>query len=226
LAGCEFSEFDLRVQDLLFDFAHGCWRVDGAEPLGRALFYAGPKLFLAGFGFAALMLGVSPARLRAQLGFGAVPLVGIWVFVLTLATTPALVGWSKSVTNVFCPSEIRRYGGQIPYVKLFEVFPPKTKPPRKGRSFPAGHASGGFALMALAGTAHTRRGQIVSISVGLAMGSAMGVYQMAKGAHYLSHTVITALLAWIIFALWSRCLSSRTAAILESAVRTQKRREP
>jgi membrane-associated PAP2 superfamily phosphatase len=32
----------------------------------------------------------------------------------------------------------------------------------------------------------------------------MGLYQMLKGSHYLSHTVITMLLAWIGFLLWRR----------------------
>ena len=30
----------------------------------------------------------------------------------------------------------------------------------------------------------------------------MGAYQMAKGAHYLSHTVITALFAWLVSAIF------------------------
>jgi membrane-associated PAP2 superfamily phosphatase len=35
----------------------------------------------------------------------------------------------------------------------------------------------------------------------MAMGWIMGLYQMLKGAHYLSHTVTTMLLAWIIICL-------------------------
>jgi membrane-associated PAP2 superfamily phosphatase len=32
----------------------------------------------------------------------------------------------------------------------------------------------------------------------------MGGYQMLKGAHYLSHTVVTMLLAWIVLLVWRR----------------------
>jgi membrane-associated PAP2 superfamily phosphatase len=34
----------------------------------------------------------------------------------------------------------------------------------------------------------------------------MGLYQMLKGAHYLSHTTTTMLLAWIVVLLWRRAL--------------------
>ncbi len=34
----------------------------------------------------------------------------------------------------------------------------------------------------------------------------MGLYQMLKGAHYLSHTVVTMILLWIIFLLWHHLL--------------------
>ena len=40
--------------------------------------------------------------------------------------------------------------------------------------------------------------------VGLAAGSAMGVYQIARGEHFLSHTLATALLAWLLCALLAR----------------------
>ena len=125
---------------------------------------------------------------------------------LTLATLPALVGGLKATTNIFCPSQIQRYGGDVCYVRLLERSPVPSVPPQRGRCFPSGHASGGFALVALAGVATTRRGQLRALAVAAVVGGVMGFYQMAKGAHYLSHTVVTALLAWIVFLGWCRLL--------------------
>jgi membrane-associated PAP2 superfamily phosphatase len=204
--GFELTNADLWVQDVLFDFTRGRWRVDGYDPLWRALFYTGPKLLLIVFGAVTLVLTAGPARWRVRAGLAEVPRVGLGALVLTLATTPALVGGGKAVTNVFCPSEIRRYGGDVCYVKVLETFPPADRPTRKGHCFPAGHASGAFALMALAGVARTRRGQCLGVAVGLIVGGVMSAYQMAKGAHYLSHTMVTALLAWIVFVVWIRWL--------------------
>jgi membrane-associated PAP2 superfamily phosphatase len=100
---------------------------------------------------------------------------------------------------MFCPYELTRYGGDVPYVKLFERFPDDARPERRGVCFPAGHASGGFALLALSGLAATRRGRLLGIAIGLAVGPWMGIYQMLKGAHYLSHTLITLVLMWLLF---------------------------
>lgn len=200
----ELTEIDLRVQDRLFDFATGAWRVDGRDPVWRALFYVGPKWALIAGGVATLAFAAGPARLRARAGLPADARADLWVLLLTLASAPALVGLGKAATNVFCPSEVKRYGGEVAYVKVMECYPEGQRPLQRGHCFPAGHASGGFALFALAGLARTRRGQLAGIAIALAVGGAMGAYQMAKGAHYLSHTVVTALLAWVMFTGWRR----------------------
>ncbi|MBL9199371.1 MAG: phosphatase PAP2 family protein [Opitutaceae bacterium] len=200
----EFTDLDLCVQDRLFDAAAGVWRVDGKDPLWRALFYSGPKFTIIAFGLVVLATAVVGDRIRHDFGLGDVPRADLWVLALTLATVPTLVGGLKDATNVFCPSENRRYGGDVAYAKVFDCFPESDRPARRGRCFPAGHSSGGFALCALAGVARTRRGQAWGIAVATAVGGTMGFYQMAKGAHYLSHTVVTAGLAWVVFLAWRR----------------------
>lgn len=197
---------DLPLQDRWFDFHTRRWLVDASAPLPRLLFYTGPKaaILLLGLGAAGLALG--PARWREHLRIPAGGRRDLWVVVATLATVPALAGLGKSVTNVHCPSEIRRYGGDVPYVNLWSPYPSDDRPLRRGRCFPAGHASGGFALLSLAGLARTRRGWTAGILIGLASGWTMGLYQMLKGVHYLSHTVFTMNLAWIVFLLWRRVL--------------------
>jgi membrane-associated PAP2 superfamily phosphatase len=202
LAVFEYTSLDLLVQDRLFDFASGAWLVDSTAAGPRLWFYTGPKVAIIGFGVTLLVLAIGPARWRRTLDRRA-----LIVAVATLATVPALVGWGKSVSNIFCPSEVRRYGGDMPYVKLCEPMPDgEERSARRGRCFPAGHASGGYALFGLIGLLRTRRGRLAAAAFALVVGSAMGAYQMAKGAHYLSHTVVTMLLAWWVFLLWRRLL--------------------
>lgn len=202
----ELTEIDLRVQDLFFDAQRHVWLVDGRNPLGRALFYSGPKIVLIAFGLAVFGAAFASPRWRDELGVIHFARMDLLTAGLTLATLPALVGGLKDATNVFCPSEIRRYGGEICYAKLFDPAPAPSVPSPRGRCFPAGHASGGFSLVALAGVARTRRGQHRALAVTAVVGGIMGFYQMAKGAHYLSHTVVTALLAWIVFLGWRQLL--------------------
>jgi len=89
-------------------------------------------------------------------------------------------------------------------VRVMEICEPGQRPKKRGRCFPAGHASGGYALFSLAGLATSRRGRWIGVSIGLVVGGAMGGYQMLKGAHYLSHTVVTVFVCWIVFLLLRR----------------------
>ncbi|HLP24372.1 MAG TPA: phosphatase PAP2 family protein [Acidobacteriota bacterium] len=203
----EFTNVDLALQDHFYDFADRRWVVDGNEPVGRAIFYNVPKIGVMVIGATLLVLALGPARWRERLRLDR---RALWVAVATLATVPALAGLGKNYTNTFCPSEIRRYGGDVPYVKVCEPYPSGDRPERRGHCFPAGHASGGFALMALAWLRPSRRMRVVGLALGLGLGWWMGMYQMLKGAHYLSHTVVTMLLAWIIALIWRRVIAPRT----------------
>ncbi len=206
----EFTTLDLTIQDWFFDFERGRWLVDRDGAWGRAIFYNGPKIavWLVGLTALALALGRSAWRDRWQFSRR-----GLWVLVLTLATLPALAGLGKNFTNVHCPSEIRRYGGSTAYVALCASFPADDIPATRGHCFPAGHASGGFALMALALLRPSRRWFRTGIFAGLALGWWMGGYQMLKGAHYLSHTLVTMTLAWIVIALWQWICAPRSTSL-------------
>lgn len=197
----ETTSLDLWVQDHFYDFGQRRWLEDAAEPVGRLVFYDGPKIVIILTALALLTLALGPARWRERWRFGRRDL---WVAVLTLVSVPVLAGIGKDTTNTFCPSEIRRYGGDVPYVKVFERYPENDRPARRGRGFPAGHASGGFALLGLMWLRRTRAWRYGGLALGLGAGWWMGGYQMLKGAHYLSHTVVTMLLAWIGMLFWRR----------------------
>ncbi len=201
LALFEFTALDLRVQDRLYRFEEQRWVVDAQHPVGRLVFYNGPKVLIIATAVVTLVLALGPARWRERWRFGRRDL---WVAVLTLVSIPVLAGFGKDATNTFCPSEISRYGGDVPYVKVFESYPENDRPARRGRGFPAGHASGGFALFGLMWLRRTRAWQLGALALGLGAGWWMGGYQMLKGAHYLSHTVVTMLLAWIVMLVWRR----------------------
>jgi len=209
LALFESTGLDLLVQDRFFDFSTGRWLVDAQEPVGRLVFYTGPKAVIIAAGVALLVLLAGPARWRERWRLDR---RGLAVAFLTLATVPALAGWGKSTTNVFCPSEIRRYGGEVPFVKLCAPYPADDRPERRGHCFPAGHASGGFALLGLAWVRGSRRWGRGALALGLGAGWWMGGYQMLKGAHYLSHTVTTMLVAGIIALAWRQVIRPRPGA--------------
>ena len=203
LALFEFTNLDLALQDHFFNFETRRWLVDEKAPLGRLVFYNGPKALVWIIALTALTLAAGPARWRERFRLDR---RGLWLGVLVIATVPALAGLGKKYTNTFCPSEIRRYGGDMAYAKLCEPHPADDPPGRRGGCFPAGHASGGFALMGLLAVRAARRWRTGMLALGLSLGGWMAFYQMLKGAHYLSHTLTTMLVAWLVVLLWRRML--------------------
>lgn len=193
----QFTDLDIRVQDHCYDFEKHRWLVEKQNTVLRILLYSGPKVVLgivAGVAVVWLLLPVRwrPKPLRQfQLPW---PARRVWFALICLAAIPATIGLMKARSDLYCPWSIDRYGGDRPHLHFFDALP-ANYPPDCGRCFPAGHASGGFALLGLYYLSESRRGRWLGLTIGLSAGWAMGVYQMLKGAHFLSHTIVTMLIA-------------------------------
>lgn len=120
--------------------------------------------------------------------------------IVALGLTTGFIGGLKQITNVHCPWELQGFGGGLPYVHVFAVRPPAVE---SGACFPAAHAGSGFALFALyfAFRDRSRRLAIVGLCAALLVGGAFALAQEARGAHFLSHDV------WSAFLAWSSCLT-------------------
>lgn len=203
----ETVNWDIAVQDQFYDQVTQAWIVDRREPVGRLLIYDGPKHVIGVIGLGALALALLPARWRDRCSFARRELL---IAFFTLLTVPVLIGQLKDVTNTFCPRQNRRYGGDVPYVRVFESYPENDRPARRGLCFPAGHASGGFALIGLFWLRRSRRWRINAAVAALTTGWAMGTYQMVNGSHYLSHTITTMWIAIIVALLWRLALREQS----------------
>lgn len=193
----EYTNIDIRVQDHFFNFDTGTWMIDNHNELLRSIFYNGSKKFIVAMG----ILSVLCLIFSSQKKYLRSKRKELLIFVLALIIVPFLIARAKQVTNMYCPEQIQRYDGVYPYVKLFEHYPEGFHTKHRGKCYPAGHASGGFAMMALFFVCNKRSYKLAGLATGLVMGWIMGLYQMLRGAHYLSHTVVTMLLAWIIICL-------------------------
>jgi membrane-associated PAP2 superfamily phosphatase len=196
----QFTNLDLRVQDHIYDFANHRWPLDKQDTLPRILFYTGPKIALGIMAGVVLVWLLLPTRWRpAALRQRELPWPNrrLWFLLLCVAVIPATIGFMKSRSDLYCPWSIDRYGGDRPHLHFFDPLPPGY-PPDCGECFPAGHASGGFALLGLYYLTDSRRGRRLGFTLGMTAGWVMGIYQMLKGAHFLSHTIVTMLISWAI----------------------------
>lgn len=106
-----------------------------------------------------------------------------------LAVLPILVNILKAMTGQFCPYDLQSFGGPHPDQTLYF---------HGSRCYPAGHTSAGFALMGLGFLISSTSIRRIFFILAFLWGSILGLYQMARGAHFLSDTLATQGLALIL----------------------------
>ncbi len=191
----QFTNLDLIVENLFYNFQTHKWLVDENNKLLHILFYSGIKKVLIIFGLSLLFILLF---LRNKPMFKPYK-KGLLIVVLSFIFIPLVVGGLKKVTNTPCPNNLKIYGGEYPDIKILTPYPKNSPLKCKHvRCWPAGHASGGFALMALFFLFKSRKNKLLALSLGLFVGWSMGLYKMFIGDHFLSHTIVTMLLAYLI----------------------------
>ena len=97
-----------------------------------------------------------------------------------------------------CPKNEIHYGGTYPHTAVWESYTKPYTHLKDIKCWPAGHASGGFALMSLFFLFRRKRNKYLALSSAIVIGWSMGIYKMFIGDHFFSHTLITMFLAWLI----------------------------
>ena len=109
---------------------------------------------------------------------------------LSLLSAFVLVAYLKAITNIACPWDLALFGGTEPYVHLLQKRPSYLP---YNQCFPAGHASVGYAWVALYYFFKHSRPQyrFIGLATGLSAGLILGLTQQLRGAHFMSHDVTT-----------------------------------
>ena len=191
-----FSDMDMQVQQFFYDAATHAWMVDADwHSMLKPWLYTGPKILLGLVGVVCALFCIRFLATRRTIHFPSL------ILLLSLVLVPACIAAGKQISNIYCPYELQAFGGPRTYQHVLEPASSENAGHSRGKSFPAGHASGGFALMGLYFCFTSRRASRIGLGTGLVLGWAMGIYQMARGAHFLSHTLFSMLAAWLIICL-------------------------
>jgi len=188
------SSIDIKIQDAFFDYSSHTWILDRELQPYKFIFYDGIKKLL-------IIIGV--LFLITLTFFRKNPTVqaykkGLLIVVLSAILVPVVVGGLKKATNMPCPKNEIHYGGVYPSTKVWESYPKTFNQPSSIKCFPAGHASGGFALLSLFFLFKRKRNRVFALIGALIVGWSMGLYKMLIGDHFFSHTFITMVIAWLI----------------------------
>ncbi|MCS6771807.1 MAG: phosphatase PAP2 family protein [Kiritimatiellae bacterium] len=153
--------------------------------------YAG--IGAAGMAVAALaLLGISFAtgRLRRRR-------IHLVYVLLVIALGPGIVvnATVKELWGRPRPRQVKEFGGWLPYRSI--LAPDK---PGRGKSFPCGHCSAGFALVALyfIGRRHNRRLAAMGLGSALALGGGMSAARVMSGAHFASDAIMAGVIVFVV----------------------------
>jgi len=185
----ELAAWDLRIAAHYADaggfFLRDAWFTrdllhQGGRAVGWAAFFTTLALALHGWG------SDLPRRTRMA-WFG--------IVVLCLVTVPAL----KRVSRSSCPWDLKAFGGTVDYVPHWLLGVADGGP---GHCFPSGHAVAAFCFLPLYFQWRGQRPVLARVLLALVVGLGVlfGWGQLARGAHFPSHTMWSAWLCWTISA--------------------------
>jgi membrane-associated PAP2 superfamily phosphatase len=185
----ELTDLDLLLSDPWYDRAAGAWTFKRSW-WAEGVIHRGGRSLVAAIAFGSLAVwGLSFRLVRLRSWRRAALFLA-----LAIGLGTGGVALAKQLTNRHCPWEYDRYGGKIPYVRLFGATPSGCP---KGDCFPAGHASGAFSLMGsyfiFYGRRRLARG---GLAIGMGLGALFGFGQLARGAHFFSHNLWSAAVCW------------------------------
>jgi len=185
----EKSSFDLWLADQWFAFEGGEWSLRSHWLTYDVIHHHGKQMVIS-FGVIVLCLLILSFRVRS-LKKWRMPMA---YALTTMVLLPSAIARFKNFSPVPCPWDLIRYGGDDIYQRTFSY---SFGPTEVGLCFPSGHASGGFALLALyfAVFLYVRRPALLLLP-GLIVGTVFALGQQARGAHFLSHDLWALALCW------------------------------
>lgn len=198
------TNVDLTLQDEFYNFTTHKWILFWGEEPYKFIFYDGIKKLLIAFAVSLLLALVFLRKTKLINDYKR----GIIIVILSAVFVPLIASSIKGQTNMPCPKDEQRYGGVYPRTAVWQNYTPEFKLHHQtSKCWPAGHASGGFALLSLIFLFHKKKHKILAGTAALTVGWSMGLYKMLIGDHFLSHTVITMILAWLIILLIAKIVN-------------------
>lgn len=201
--------------------ALGCWDLAGLDLAAVRLFGSAQGFALRDSFWASTLLHEG-GRVAAWLALAAVSLSlwprpvpgqpsraqrGAWlaVMLLCMLAVPAI----KRLSLSSCPWDLAEFGGVARYVSHWRL---GVDDGGSGRCFPSGHAVAAFGFFGMhflwRGHSPLRaRAWLVGV---LVAGAVFGLAQLARGAHYPSHTL------WSAWACWVLCVAASRLPALQS----------
>lgn len=110
------------------------------------------------------------------------------------------------------PKQVIEFGGSQPFRPYYE--PNFFHQPEPSKSFPCGHCSVGFFFFALAFLGRSMGSRLLfwtGVILAVVLGVSLSVTRIAQGGHFLSDTLMSALIMWLTAYVCNRLLLGKTS---------------
>jgi membrane-associated PAP2 superfamily phosphatase len=180
------TDLDLMLADAVYDTATGAfpwrhaWLTDTfSHVILKGLLTLAAAWFILAAGF---------DLWRPRPGRDALDRLRLRVVGLSAVLVPLVISMLKQASVAHCPWDLARYGGDQPYLRLFDALPLGVP---AGHCLPAGHASTALWLVALCVYWLPSRPVVARrvAALALLLGGLVGWMQQLRGAHFLTHTL-------------------------------------
>ncbi len=136
----------------------------------------------------------------------------------TALLASAVITLMKSASHTSCPWDLQAFGGVARHLSHWEGW--GAYDGGGGRCFPAGHAATGFAFL---GSYFALRKDLPGLAkacllAALAAGFVLGWAQQLRGAHFMSHTLWTGWVCWMVVWLSDPLFSGGKAKTVENPI--------
>ena len=193
LLAWDASGLDLRFLRMVGNAQGFAWR---DAWFTRGLFHEGGRL-LAGALIALLLVNIWRPLLAGPIRRERIYALAAAVFCM------CLIPLFKRASHTSCPYDLAEFGGVASYVSHWSLGVRDGGP---GHCFPSGHASAAFGFFSLYFALRSHRPALARgvLAAVLLLGACYGWAQMARGAHFPSHTMWTAWVCWVVCAVGAR----------------------
>lgn len=183
------GNYDLRIQQAIYRAGSDSWAL-GEHPLWQFLYRVGPfpAIFLGIAALIGLCLSWSMRR------FGVWRRVYLFISLLLFLGPLLIVNFAlKDNWGRPRPTQVDSMGGKQPFENVFAL-----NESRQGKSFPCGHASTGFVLMAgyFVFCRHRRRLAYGWLIFGAVFGTLLGLARVFQGGHFVTDVIWAALICY------------------------------
>lgn len=190
--GLELTGLDLWISGHFYSPGHKQWPYD-QNWLAETAIHIGGRYFI--YMFAAVVFMGLLASFRPASDFKSYrkPLCFL---LLASVLGPVVISMLKNHTHIYCPRDLSIFGGNKPYIRLFDKV---TTPSVIGHCFPAAHAGSGFTFVSLYFFFKVLKRELrfYGLYFGLLLGLVFGFAQQARGAHFFSHDVFAFAVDWL-----------------------------